>query len=275
MRRDGNFEITERKSSSRRFKNTKEENLYNKQILELMGLQARLGNRVNSFNIDNNLDIISQAMHTINTQLSAIETYANQYERTLYEKYVEGFEDELANVKNAKEDELLAKIDELEKLNKELLIKSNSYINSIELLEARLSKVENENRKYIEELKEKESEIANLNDYHQINVDSIKRGYKGHLAKLREGLENSEKNYNDQISDLNRDKEILQVKISNLQDFVKELQLDKESLKNEVSKAQDKVLEMGVKLAKLEAISEINEIDNVDSTESNGEYVAF
>ena len=99
----------------------------NDKLVKLLELYRKFESTQDKFNVDGNLDVIDKAIATLNSQLSAIVTSVNQYERSLSEKYITGFGEQLLELKTDIEQEeiLQSKIIKLERENEELLSNSS------------------------------------------------------------------------------------------------------------------------------------------------------
>ena len=58
----------------------------NDKLVKLLELYRKFESTQDKFNVDNNLDVIDKAIATLNSQLNAIVTSVNQYERSLNER---------------------------------------------------------------------------------------------------------------------------------------------------------------------------------------------
>ena len=65
----------------------------NDKLIKLLDLYKKFQATQDKFSIDTNLDVIDKAFNTLKSQLGAIATSVNQYERTMNEKYVVGVAD--------------------------------------------------------------------------------------------------------------------------------------------------------------------------------------
>ena len=245
----------------------------NDKLVKLLELYRRFESTRDKFNVDNNLDTIDKAIATLNSQLSAIVTSVNQYERSLNERYVEGFGEQLLELKTDIEkenEELLAnssknetliselneKITELEgennkyiALNLEVVNKENNYINKLhdkdntiaeKELEIRDIKAEADAKitaledNFKEQLGELQDKLEETNKEHIKQFDEVNNKHKEEINKLQEELEEANKKHIKEIAEIDKDKSILQTKIDSLENSVDTLKSEKEALNTNI-----------------------------------------
>ena len=197
----------------------------NDKLVKLLELYRRFESTRDKFNVDNNLDTIDKAIATLNSQLSAIVTSVNQYERSLSEKYITGFGEQLLELKTDIEQEeiLQSKIITLQKENEELLANSVENETTINALNEKITMLEAENNKYIaintevvnkennyinqlrekdNTITEKELELRDLKAEHNTKISELEGGFKKQLGELQDKLELANKEHLKQIKEI-------------------------------------------------------------------------
>ena len=198
----------------------------NDKLVKLLELYRRFESTRDKFNVDNNLDTIDKAIATLNSQLSAIVTSVNQYERSLNERYVEGFGEQLLELKTDIEQEeiLQSKIIKLEKENEELLANSSKNETLISELNEKITELEGENNKYIalnlevvnkennyinklhdkdNTIAEKELEIRDIKAEADAKITALEDNFKEQLGELQDKLEETNKEHIKQFDEVN------------------------------------------------------------------------
>lgn len=197
----------------------------NDKLVKLLELYRRFESTRDKFNVDNNLDTIDKAIATLNSQLSAIVTSVNQYERSLSEKYITGFGEQLLELKTDIEQEeiLQSKIIKLEKENEELLANSSKNETLISELNEKITELEGENNKYIalnlevvnkennyinklhdkdNTIAEKELEIRDIKAEADAKITALEENFKEQLGELQDKLELANKEHFKQIKEI-------------------------------------------------------------------------
>ena len=247
----------------------------NDKLVKLLELYRKFESTRDTFNVDSNIDAIDKAIATLNSQLNAIITSVNQHERTLNEKYVEGFGEQLLELKSDIEQEeiLQAKIIKLEKSNEDLL--DNKEKNEIQIneLNEKIVMLEQENNKYIAlnteivarennyinqihekdnlltqkelELRDLESEssrkIEMLESEHSKEFVKMKESYEKQLQELQVNLEQANKQHADSIAKADKEKSILETKVSNLEENIEGLKAEKDVLNADMKERTCKI----------------------------------
>lgn len=198
----------------------------NDKLVKLLELYRRFESTRDKFNVDNNLDTIDKAIATLNSQLSAIVTSVNQYERSLNKRYVEGFGEQLLELKTDIEQEeiLQSKIIKLEKENEELLANSSKNETLISELNEKITELEGENNKYIalnlevvnkennyinklhdkdNTIAEKELEIRDIKAEADAKITALEDNFKEQLGELQDKLEETNKEHIKQFDEVN------------------------------------------------------------------------
>lgn len=198
----------------------------NDKLVKLLELYRRFESTRDKFNVDNNLDTIDKAIATLNSQLSAIVTSVNQYERSLSEKYITGFGEQLVELKaDIEQEEILqSKIIKLERENEELLANSSKSETTINALNDKITMLEAENNKYIaintevvnkennyinqlrekdNTITEKELELRDLKAEHNTKISALEDNFKEQLGELQDKLELANKQHIKQIDEVN------------------------------------------------------------------------
>lgn len=283
---DKNTSITIRTKESLKdaFKSI-EANTDSDKLVKLLQLYEKFQATQDKFTIASNLDIIDKAMKTITSQINAIATATNQYERTLEEKYIVNIANDMQLLKEQIQNEeiLTAKIISLEnnidKLNADILAAeatNESLKASIDTLQADNNKyialntdlVAKEND-YVNKLREQDKEINNkqkeINEIianHKEDIEIIKSQCNTKISILEEQYEISIKEYKDKLVEADKDNAILQTKIESLAANNEEYKSTIDTMKNEhkadidnlkqAHKAAKDVYEVDIKEYKLE-----------------------
>lgn len=261
-------------------------NTDNDKLIKLLELYKKFETTQDKFNIDNNLDIIDKAMNTIKSQITAIVSATNQYERTLHQEYIVNVADEMKLLKDDIENEeiLNAKIlkleSEVERLNND--IESKHLQN--ESLNEELTNLKSENNRYIAlniELVNKENnyinqlrEKDNVIDMKQAEIDEkllhnmedmdlLESKYKEDIEELKKVHAVTIGTIKKELIEADKEKAILENNINNLTDDNKQL---KEDHRLEIDKLKAKIEELlkdnktiALEKAKLEAKIELLE----------------
>lgn len=223
----------------------------NDKLVKLLELYRKFQTTQDKFNIDTNLDVIEKAFNTMKSQLNAITSNVNQYERTLNEKYIVDVADEMKLLKEQIESEevLNARIitlkKELELLSKRFEEKESIVLQSkekIETLETNNKTLINKNSdlvhkesEYINQLREKDKEIntkdlekAKLMNEYEIKIKSLEKQYKEDKEQLekqhREDIKQLKEEHRNEIKVL--EKEVLEVKDMNNAIAIEKAKLD-------------------------------------------------
>jgi predicted nucleic acid-binding Zn-ribbon protein len=198
----------------------------NDKLVKLLELYRKFESTQDKFNVDNNLDVIDKAIATLNSQLNAIVTSVNQYERSLNERYIDGFGEQLVELKAdiEKEEILQSKIITLEKSNQELLSNSLENETTISELNEKITMLEAENNKYIglnaeivarennyiNQLHEKDNiitkkelELRDLKSEHNTKITELEDEFKKQLGELQDKLELANKEHFKQLEEVN------------------------------------------------------------------------
>ena len=197
----------------------------NDKLVKLLELYRKFESTQDKFNVDGNLDVIDKAIATLNSQLNAIVTCVNQYERSLSEKYITGFGEQLVELKaDIEQEEILqSKIITLQKENEELLANSVENETTINALNEKITMLEAENNKYIaintevvnkennyinqlrekdNTITEKELELRDLKAEHNTKISELEGGFKKQLGELQDKLELANKEHLKQIKEI-------------------------------------------------------------------------
>lgn len=255
----------------------------NDKLVRLLELYRKFQSTQDKFNIDVNLDVIEKAFGTITSQLNAITTSVNQYERTLNENYIVNVADEMKLLKEQIESEevLNARIitleKELELLNKRYEDKENIVFQSkekIERLEADNKELINKNsdfvhkeNDYINQLREKDNEINSkgleinklINDYEN-KIKSLEEQHKADMVALEKEQMKKDleiDNLKNNVSDIEKRNEKL---VSDIETLRKE---HKKEIKDIEKEYKVELKEATVKANKLEIdiVNKDNEIE--------------
>ncbi len=257
----------------------------NDKLVRLLELYRKFQSTQDKFNIDTNLDVIEKAFSTITSQLDAITTSVNQYERTLNETYIIGVADEMKLLKEQIESEevLNARIitleKELELLNKRFEEKEKVVYQSkekIEKLEADNKELINKNsdfvhkeNDYINQLRKKDNiinskdtEMNRLVNEHENKTNSLEEKYKANIVNLEK-------------EQMKKDLEIenLQKSVTNIEKRNEKLVSDIETLRKE-HKKDIKDIEKEYKAELKEATVKANKLE-IDIVNKDNEIEAL
>ena len=226
----------------------------NDKLIKLLDLYKKFQATQDKFSIDTNLDVIDKAFNTLKSQLGAIATSVNQYERTMNEKYVVGVADEMKLLKEQIESEevLNAKIINLEKdlelLQKryeeqeKIMLSSKEKIEGLEVdnknyiaLNSQLVSKEND---YINQKKKKDSVINSkdveinklVNDY-ESKLKSLEEQYKAKIEQLEKDNKATVKDFESKLIESDKEKAVLESKIESLTNNVTSLNTENKELK--------------------------------------------
>src|SRR5699024_8304767 len=226
----------------------------NDKLIKLLDLYKKFQATQDKFSIDTNLDVIDKAFNTLKSQLGAIATSVNQYERTMNEKYVVGVADEMKLLKEQIESEevLNAKIINLEKdlelLQKryeeqeKIMLSSKEKIEGLEVdnknyiaLNSQLVSKEND---YINQLREKDSVINSkdveinklVNDY-ESKLKSLEEQYKAKIEQLEKDNKATVKDFESKLIESDKEKAVLESKIESITNNVTSLNTENKELK--------------------------------------------
>ena len=192
-----------------------EGNTDNEKLMKLLELHEEFQKTEDKFNVGTNLNVIDKSFNVIKSQINAIVTAINQFDREMDEKYIvniackmKELKDEIVNedilkakiIESDKEKEILnaqlseeqeknddykSKIIELESENKSLITKNSDLVHSE-------NKMINQLREKDNEINFKNIEIDKLKNLHATTVNNLETEYKEKLkeiesdAKLRE-----------------------------------------------------------------------------------------
>lgn len=250
----------------------------NDKLVRLLELYRKFQATQDKFNIDTNLDVIEKAFGTITSQLNAISSSVNQYERTLNENYIVNVADEMKLLKEQIENEevLNARIISLEKelelLNKRYEDKENIVFQSkekIERLEADNKELINKNsdfvhkeNDYINQLREKDNEINSkgleinklTNDYEN-KLKSLEEQYKAKIEQLENTNKATVKEFENKLTEADKEKAVLESKIESLMSVETNLN------------AENKELKASIELLRKEAKEDIKELEKEHKNE--------
>lgn len=255
----------------------------NDKLVRLLELYRKFQSTQDKFNIDTNLDVIEKAFGTITSQLNAITSSVNQYERTMQEQYIVGVADEMKLLKEQIENEevLNARIISLEKelelLNKRYEDKENIVFQSkekIERLEADNKELINKNsdfvhkeNDYINQLREKDNEINSkgleinklTNDYEN-KIKSLEEQHKADMVALeKEQMKKDLEIDNLQKSVANVEKQNEKL-VSNIETLRKEHKKDIKDIEKEY-KAELKEATVKANKLEIDIVNKDNEIE--------------
>lgn len=211
----------------------------NDKLVRLLELYRKFQSTQDKFNIDTNLDVIEKAFCTITSQLNAITTSVNQYERTLNENYIVNVADEMKLLKEQIESEevLNARIitleKELELLNKRFEEKEKVVYQSkekIERLEADNKELINKNsdfvhkeNDYINQLREKDNEVNSKG----LEINQLTNDYENKIKSLEE-------QHKADIVALEKEQMKKDLEIDNLKNNILNAEKQSEKLVNEI-----------------------------------------
>lgn len=192
-----------------------EGNTDNEKLMKLLELHEEFQKTEDKFNVGTNLNVIDKSFNVIKSQINAIVTAINQFDREMDEKYtvniackMKELKDEIVNedilkakiIESDKEKEILnaqlreeqeknddykSKIIELESENKTLVTKNSDLVHSE-------NKMINQLREKDNEINLQNIEIDKLKSFHTTTVNNLEMEYKEKLkgvesdAKLRE-----------------------------------------------------------------------------------------
>lgn len=258
-----------------------EANTDNDKLIKLLELYEKFQATQDKFTIAANLHIIENAMNTIKSQINAISSATNQYERTLEEKYIVNISDEMKLLKEQIQNEevltnkitiLEATIDKLNNNIVEMDNINNKLLDNIDTLEADNNKyialnteLVNKENDYVNKLREQDKEINNkqkeINEIianHKEDMEIIKTQCDTKISIIEEQYEISIKEYNDKLIEANKDNAILQTKIDGLAANNEEYKTTIDTMKNE-HKADIDNIKQAHKAAKEVYETDINE----------------
>lgn len=206
-----------------------------------------------SFDLNREVGYIQKAVDTIISNLNSITRNVNQHEVTLREKYVEGFGEELKEIESRLigEEILQARITNLESSNESLLTDKEKSEAQISELNEKIATLEEDNNKYIALnleivnkennyinqihekdtlLAEKELQIRDLKSESSRKLVELEESYKAKLQELQNELEQTNKQYADNMAEASKEKAILETKVNSLEENVAELKTEKDTL---------------------------------------------
>lgn len=211
----------------------------NDKLVRLLELHRKFQATQNKFSIDTNLDVIDKAFATITSQLKAISSVVNQYERTLNETYIVDVADEMKLLKEQIESEevLNARIISLEKELETATKRAEQNIKIIEDSKIKIEQLEASNKNYIalnSELVSKENnyinqlrEKDNIINSKDVENNNLVNDYENRLKSLEE-------QYKANIVDLEKEQMKKDLEINNLKNNILNAEKQSEKLGNEI-----------------------------------------
>lgn len=211
----------------------------NDKLVRLLELHRKFQATQDKFSIDANLDVIDKAFNTITSQLKAISSGVNQYERTLNETYIVDVADEMKLLKEQIESEevLNARIINLEKELELLNKRAEQNIKIVEDSKIKIEQLEASNKNYIalnSELVSKENnyinqlrEKDNTINFKDVENNNLVNDYENKLKSLEE-------QYKANIVDLEKEQMKKDLEIDNLKNNILNIEKQSEKLGNEI-----------------------------------------
>ncbi len=211
----------------------------NDKLVRLLELHRKFQATQDKFSIDTNLDVIDKAFATITSQLKAISSGVNQYERTLNETYIVDVADEMKLLKEQIESEevLNARIISLEKELETATKRAEQNIKIIEDSKIKIEQLEASNKNYIalnSELVSKENnyinqlrEKDNIINSKDVENNNLVNDYENRLKSLEE-------QYKANIVDLEKEQMKKDLEINNLKNNILNAEKQSEKLGNEI-----------------------------------------
>lgn len=211
----------------------------NDKLIKLLDLYKKFQATQDKFSIDANLDVIDKAFNTITSQLKAISSGVNQYERTLNETYIVDVADEMKLLKEQIESEevLNARIINLEKELELLNKRAEQNIKIIEDSKIKIEQLEASNKNYIalnSELVSKENnyinqlrEKDNTINFKDVENNNLVNDYENKLKSLEE-------QYKANIVDLEKEQMKKDLEIDNLKNNILNIEKQNEKLESEI-----------------------------------------
>lgn len=211
----------------------------NDKLVRLLELHRKFQATQDKFSIDANLDVIDKAFNTLKSQLGAIATSVNQYERTMNENYVVAVADEMKLLKEQIESEevLNARIINLEKELELLNKRAEQNIKIVEDSKIKIEQLEASNKNYIalnSELVSKENNYIN-----QLREKDNEINSKGlEINKLTNDYENKIKSLEEQhkadMVALEKEQMKKDLEIDNLKNNILNIEKQNEKLESEI-----------------------------------------
>ena len=211
----------------------------NDKLVRLLELHRKFQATQDKFSIDANLDVIDKAFNTITSQLKAISSGVNQYERTLNETYIVDVADEMKLLKEQIESEevLNARIINLEKELELLNKRAEQNIKIVEDSKIKIEQLEASNKNYIalnSELVSKENnyinqlrEKDNTINFKDVENNNLVNDYENKLKSLEE-------QYKANIVDLEKEQMKKDLEIDNLKNNILNIEKQNEKLESEI-----------------------------------------
>lgn len=257
----------------------------NEKLINILEIANKYKDKVDSFSIKNDVDVIERAFKSISMKFANIQDTVNMYEEDLVKSNME----QLIEIKNSiiKEEILNSKIIQIEKERdtfEERLKKEESMLISCQ---NRVKELEESNRSLTQKnsdlvhsesnntklLREKEVEI---NKIHQENEKSLKELNSRHVnelkakeeevKKIKDELQNQEKQHKDKIIELDKEKIELSGHIDKYKDLLEVSNKNLENNKIELEEVRAKH-QADIKNIRQDYLNEIEELRNTHKKE--------
>lgn len=199
-----------------------------------------------SFTLNREITYIQKAVDTIVSNLNAINRNVNQQEIMLREKYVEGFGEQLKEVESRLESEeiLQARITNLENANQSLLTDKEKNEVKIDKLNEKIEGLEEENNKYIalnSEIVNKENNYINQIHEKDTLITEKELQLRDLESEHNKKLEQLEENYKKQLQELQNN---LEQATKQHADEMAEASKEKAILETKVNSLEENVAEL-------------------------------
>ena len=272
----------------------------NEKLINILEIANKYKDKVDSFSIKNDIDVIERAFKSISMKFANIQDTVNMYEEDLVKSNME----QLIEIKNSiiKEEILNSKIIQIEKERdtfEERLKKEESMLiscqNRVKELEESNRSLTQKNSDLVHEesnntklLRQKEIEINNINQQNEKSLQELNLRHTNELKakeeevkKIKDELQNQEKQHKDKIIELDKEKielsgqidkykGLLEVSNKNLENnkieleelrntHKKELQEVRDSSKEELKELQVQVQQANKEEAKAQSKLEMKE----------------
>lgn len=263
--------IRTKESLKETFKNI-DANTDNEKLISLLEIYKKFQDTQEKFNISMNLDSIEKAFNTIKSQVLAIETATNQYERTLNQTYIVDIADEMKLVKEQIENEeiLNAKITNLEKSletstkeledKEQIILQNKEKIENLEVDNNKYIALNNElvskESDYVNQLREKDNEINSK----RLEINQLVNTYEEKMKSLEEQYKANLKEFEDKLIEYDKVKLVIENKIENLLNNISNLDNENKELKDNVERLR-KEHKLEIKELEKEHKSEIKELE--------------